>query len=166
VREFRSAIMAASTTFRLRKHADYQRVYQLGRKQFSRQMSYFFAPRAEQESSPEQKNSPEQKSSSEQKSSPEQKSSNGPRIGLTVGKVVAGRAVDRNRIKRRMREAVRMHINLLTQPVDVVLHPRRSVLELEFSKLESEIAGIFSKVEACKSKDGASKVQAAGKQAG
>jgi ribonuclease P protein component len=153
VREFRSAIMAASTTFRLRKHADYQRVYQLGRKQFSRQMSYFFAPRSEQESSREQKNSAEQKSS------------NGPRVGLTVGKVVAGRAVDRNRIKRRMREAVRRHINLLTQPVDVVLHPRRSVLELEFSKLESEIAGIFSKVEACKSKAEASNVQASGKQA-
>jgi ribonuclease P protein component len=107
-------------TFRLRKHADYQRVYQASRKQFSRQMSYFFAPR-------------------------DPDSSDGtadPRVGLTVGKVM-GKAVDRNRIKRRMREAVRRNITALEGPIDVVLHPRRSVLDLEFAVLDREIAQVF-----------------------
>ena len=31
--------------FRLRKHADYQRVYQGSRKQFAKQMTYFFTLR-------------------------------------------------------------------------------------------------------------------------
>ena len=42
--------MPMSTTkpaivFRLRKHADYQRVYKASRKQFAKQMSFFFALR-------------------------------------------------------------------------------------------------------------------------
>jgi ribonuclease P protein component len=65
-----------------------------------------------------------------------------PRVGLTVGKVM-GKAVDRNRIKRRMREAVRRQIALLGVPVDVVLHPRRSVIDLEFQILEREVASVF-----------------------
>jgi ribonuclease P protein component len=106
--------------FRLRKHADYQRVYQSSRKQFSRQMSYFVARRE-----------PE---------SPDIAAS--PRVGLTVGKVM-GKAVDRNRIKRRMREAVRRNIATLEGPIDVVLHPRRSVLDLDFATLDSEVAYVF-----------------------
>lgn len=109
--------------FRLRKHADYQRVYQTSRKQFSRQMSYFFAPR-----------------------SPEDTEEAIPRVGLTVGKVM-GKAVDRNRIKRRMREVVRGNISLLHAPVDVVLHPRRSVLQVDFATLDREVAQVFRSIQ-------------------
>jgi len=35
----------SALTFRLRKHADYQRVYKASRKQFGKQMSYFFVLR-------------------------------------------------------------------------------------------------------------------------
>ena len=38
----------------------------------------------------------------------------GPRIGLTVGKVM-GKAVDRNRIKRRMSECIRSSAGLITR---------------------------------------------------
>jgi ribonuclease P protein component len=65
-----------------------------------------------------------------------------PRIGLTVGKVM-GKAVDRNRIKRRMREAVRRNIATLDGPIDVVLHPRRSVIDLDFAALDREVAQVF-----------------------
>jgi len=70
-----------------------------------------------------------------------------PRVGLTAGRVLGG-AVERNRIRRRMREAVRLHLQELPPHVDVVLHPRRTVLEIEFARLEGEVARIFSHVAA------------------
>lgn len=110
-------------TFRLRKHADYQRVYQASRKQFSKQMTYFVAARPADSPCTEPT----------------------PRIGLTVGKVM-GKAVDRNRIKRRMREAVRRNIATLEGPIDVVLHPRRSVIDLDFAALDREVAQVFNAI--------------------
>ncbi len=120
-----------STTFRLRKHADYQRVYQSSRKQFAKQMAYFFIQRPQL--GPDGKPLRNADDAS-------------PRIGLTVGKVM-GKAVDRNRIKRRMREAVRKNLSSLNAPVDVVLHPRRSVIDLEFASLEREVAQVFRTIQ-------------------
>jgi ribonuclease P protein component len=118
--------MTDSIDFRLRKHADYQRVYRAGRKQFGRQMAWFFAPRdAAAEARCE---------------------TSGPRIGLTVPKAL-GKAVARNRIKRRLREAVRAALPLLSAPVDVVLHPKRSVLEAEFAVIQREVETIFRSVQ-------------------
>ncbi len=70
----------------------------------------------------------------------------GPRVGLTAGRVL-GKAVERNRIKRRMRAAVRSNLPLLTRDVDVVLHPRRGVLTTPFAALQSEVARIFATIE-------------------
>ncbi|MEO8737711.1 MAG: ribonuclease P protein component [Edaphobacter sp.] len=113
--------------FRLRKHADYQRAYKASRKQFSKQMSYFFALRSQL--GPD--GTPLRNASAAT-----------PRVGLTVGKVM-GKAVDRNRIKRRMREAVRKNLPILNAPVDVILHPRRSVIDLDFNILDREVANVF-----------------------
>ena len=66
----------------------------------------------------------------------------GPRVGLTVGKVL-GKATQRNRIKRRMREALRRHVGLLPQGCDLIFHPRRNVLTMEFAQLEAEIVRIL-----------------------
>lgn len=101
---------------RLRKHADYQRAYAAARKRQSASMSWFLAPQAQLEPSA--------------------------RVGLTAGKVL-GKAHDRNRIKRRMREVLRRHIDLLPPGFDLILHPRRSVLTLEFAKLEAEVVRIL-----------------------
>jgi ribonuclease P protein component len=105
----------------LRKHADYQSVYQQSRKHFSPSMTYFFAQRPAGLSS-------------------------GPRVGLTAGRVL-GKAVERNRIKRRMREVVRLNLALLTRDVDVILHPRRTVLTAEFARLQGEVSKIFTVIE-------------------
>jgi ribonuclease P protein component len=114
-----------TTTYRLRKHADYQLVYKRGRKQFAKNIAYFYAVRPEDRRS----------------------DTAGVRVGLTVPKAL-GKAVDRNRIKRRMREAVRRNLALLTAPLDVVLHPRRVVIEMEFAALEREVGVIFRAVQA------------------
>ena len=117
--------MTPSTAHRLCKHADYQLVYKAGRKHFGKQLAYFHAARPADRRS----------------------ATTGPRIGLTVPKAL-GMAVDRNRIKRRLREAVRAALPQLTAPVDVILHPRRSVIDLDFAQLKREVATIFRSVQA------------------
>jgi len=69
-----------------------------------------------------------------------------PRVGLTVGKVLGG-AVERNRIRRRMRAAVQRRLAELAKPLDVVLHPRKSVLQLKFAQLDAEIGQVFAAVQ-------------------
>jgi len=96
---------------RLLKHADFQRVYKGGRRQFTGNMTVFFLRRTD---------------------------SAGQRVGLTVGKVLGG-AVERNRIKRRMREAVRISMSTGGSPVDVIFHPRKSVLDMTFAQLRAEV---------------------------
>ena len=53
----------------------------------------------------------------------------------------------RNRIRRRMRAAVAKQLEMLTRPVDIVLHPRKSVLDLDFVKLRAEIQQLFAAVQ-------------------
>jgi ribonuclease P protein component len=104
---------------RLLKHADFQVVYKQGRKHFSGNMTAFYR---------------------------ESENTAGPRVGFTVGKVL-GEAVDRNRIRRRMRAAVRNHLRELARPLDLVLHPRKSVLTLKFAQLDAEIMQVFAAVQ-------------------
>ena len=68
------------------------------------------------------------------------------RVGLTVGKIM-GKAHERNRIKRRMREALRRHIDLLPAGFDLILHPRRIVLTMEFAQIEREVVRILQQSE-------------------
>jgi len=104
---------------RLLKHADFQVVYKQGRKHFSGNMTAFYR---------------------------ENEANDAPRVGFTVGKVLGG-AVDRNRIRRRMRSAVRNHLSELIRPLDLILHPRKSVLTLKFSQLDAEIMQVFAAVQ-------------------
>lgn len=109
---------------RLLKHSDFDRVYKQGRRHFSTHLTAFYLRRTE---------GGETTGSS--------------RIGFTVGKVLGG-AVIRNRIKRRLREAVRQRRAILqgTGAVDVVINPKKSVLKLEFSLLVNEVERAFTAI--------------------
>lgn len=124
---------------KLRKHADYQRVYREGKRQSLPLMTYFFAVRRPQEVIGVA-------SASNGTGTHPTETQLGSRVGLTAGRVL-GNAVERNRIKRRMRQAIRQAQTELTASVDVVLHPRRTVLEAEFSQIERDVAWAFRSVQ-------------------
>ena len=107
---------------RLLKHADFERVYKQGRRHFSSHMTVFYLRQAE--------------GASPQGGVPQK----GARVGFTVGRVLGG-AVERNRIKRRLREAVRLRRAVLKSvgAVDVVINPKKSVLTLDFSVVLEEV---------------------------
>lgn len=65
-----------------------------------------------------------------------------PRFGFTVTKRVAKKAVERNRIRRRLKEAVRLTASgLADHGCDYVLVGRRPALTQPFSDLTSALAG-------------------------
>ncbi|HKD15558.1 MAG TPA: ribonuclease P protein component [Candidatus Angelobacter sp.] len=109
---------------RLLRHTDFQAVYKEGRKHFSGNITVFYRRRSDNA---------------------------GPRIGFTVGKVLGG-AVERNRIRRRMRAAVQKHLSEILLPLDIVLHPRRSVLAMEFAHLDAEVGLALAAVQKGKTK--------------
>jgi ribonuclease P protein component len=66
----------------------------------------------------------------------------GVRVGFTVGKNLGG-AVERNFMKRRLREAVRLQAQFDAGPFDVVINPKKSLLSAEFSELRNEVGRAF-----------------------
>ena len=99
---------------RLLRHADFERVYKQGRRHFAAHMTVFYLPRQRGE---------------------------GVRVGFTVGKVLGG-AVVRNRMKRRLREAVRLH-GLMPVAMDVVINPKKSLPAAEFVEVQRELRRAF-----------------------
>ena len=66
----------------------------------------------------------------------------GSRVGLTVPTSVGG-AVTRNRIKRRLREAVRRNLGEIGPGWDIVLHPRAAAAALEFETIQQTVREFF-----------------------
>jgi len=70
----------------------------------------------------------------------------GLRIGFTVGRALGG-AVQRNRMKRRLREAVRLTRRLAGVNADVVINPKKSLLTVEFAEVVNEVNRAFVAIE-------------------
>jgi ribonuclease P protein component len=110
-------------TARLLKHADFEKVYKTGKRHFSGNMTVFFLRRTRASAGAE----------------------GAARVGFTVSRAL-GPAVVRNRIRRRVREAVRQHLFRLTAPVDVVINPKKTVLSAAFTQLADEVERAFVKI--------------------
>ena len=69
-----------------------------------------------------------------------------PRFGFTVSKKV-GTAVERNRVRRRLREIVRCHAALLAlDGHDYVLIGRRAALQAPFGAMAADFTGALGRV--------------------
>jgi ribonuclease P protein component len=117
---------------RLLRHADFERVYKQGRRHFSATMTVFYLARTAAEPS-----------GNKLVSKP---ITPGPRVGFTVGRALGG-AVVRNRMKRRLREAVRLARVAQAGAVDVVINPKKSLLAAEFAAVLNEVQRAFVVIE-------------------
>ena len=108
---------------RLLRHADFERVYKLGRRHFSSSMTVFYLQRQDISDA-----------------------NAGLRVGFTVGRALGG-AVQRNRMKRRLREAVRLTRPATQLPADVVINPKKIVLTADFDAIVNEVRRAFVVIE-------------------
>jgi ribonuclease P protein component len=122
-------------TARLLRHADFERVYKQGRRHFSASMTVFYLAR------PEVGNEP-----SAEKRPARTPALRGLRVGFTVGRALGG-AVQRNRMKRRLREAVRMSLPVTGVAADVVINPKKSLLAADFADVLNEVKRAFAVIE-------------------
>lgn len=109
---------------RLLRHADFERVYKQGRRHFSGYMTVFYWPRPESSAA----------------------EFSGLRVGFTVGRALGG-AVQRNRMKRRLREAVRLIRPWPGPSADVVINPKKVVFDADFEELLNDVRQAFVVIE-------------------
>lgn len=60
------------------------------------------------------------------------------RFGFTTPRAL-GKAVKRNRIRRRLRECVRLRKERFPAGLDIVFNPRKSMLDADWSEVESQV---------------------------
>ncbi len=103
---------------RLLKRADFVRVYEKGRRHFGAHMTFFYLDGEAGRA----------------------------RVGFTVSRALGG-SVERNRIRRRVREAVRLNLAGLEHAADVVINPKRTAAKADFPVLVAEVAKGFSVIQ-------------------
>jgi ribonuclease P protein component len=107
----------------LLRHVDFERVYKQGRRHFAAHMTVFYLARAK-----------------------ENGNLTGLRVGFTVSRALGG-AVDRNRMKRRLREAVRSMFPSASPAADVVINPKKSLRTADFAELLKEVGRAFEVIQ-------------------
>jgi ribonuclease P protein component len=103
--------VALKRAFRLRKNRDFQRVSKRGRRVSSPLLTLSWTPNTEAQL----------------------------RVGFVISKRVSRHAVDRNRLKRLLGEAIRPSLSLLAPGWDLVLYTRRETLSADLRALQSDI---------------------------
>ena len=119
---------------RLLRHSDFERVYRQGRRYSLPDLAVFYLSPSKGPGQNEVDAQPGSRPVI--------------RVGFTVPRSLGG-AVERNRIKRRMREAVRLSLPgiSLGESADVVMNPRSSVGEMPFENLLRQVREAFRAIE-------------------
>jgi len=99
---------------RLMRRAEYDAVYREGRRRSSREFAVFLRPNGLELS----------------------------RFGWSIKKAL-GSAVKRNRMRRRIREIIRLHRQEIAPGWDIVIHPRSTVATGDFSALTEELVKLL-----------------------
>jgi ribonuclease P protein component len=97
-------------TCRLLHRAEFDRVYREGQRRSTKQFVVFYRPNGGAES----------------------------RFGSSVKRAL-GTAVERNRMRRRIREIARLGRQEIAPGWDIVIHPRRTVATADFAALQQEL---------------------------
>ncbi|HTW23858.1 MAG TPA: ribonuclease P protein component [Candidatus Baltobacteraceae bacterium] len=103
---------------RLVHRVEYDAVYREGRKRTSREFTIFLRPNGLSVS----------------------------RFGWSIKKAL-GSAVRRNRIRRRLRETLRLHRQEIAPGWDIVIHPRSSAATAEFLALGAELLALLPRAD-------------------
>ena len=120
---------------RLLKHPSFEAVYRNGRRHFSSSMTFFYILRSEDRG-------------------PNSSRTERAQVGFTVGRPLGG-AVERNRIKRRVRDAVRLNLPVLNQALaqhslaaEIVINPKKSAMHS--TTLKDEVIRAFEAIASAK----------------
>lgn len=104
--------------YRLRKRRDFQRVFKYGRSVANRHFVVYALKKNGQTSV---------------------------RVGVSVSKKVAKRAVDRNRVKRLVKEVVRQWVGELAPEYDIVVIARGAAVDLSYGRVEQSLHHVLKK---------------------
>ena len=74
------------------------------------------------------------------------------RTGYTVSRKL-GKAVVRNRVRRRLREIVRLNSGKLRQGYDLIVVARARALEMDYHKLERDVLSCFDRLSLLKKEE-------------
>lgn len=105
--------------YRLRNRSDFQKVYRFGKSMANRQFAVYYWKRDDGEPGPF-------------------------RLGISVSKKI-GNAVVRNRLRRLIKEIVRLHSDSIKQNYDFIIIVRKGALDLDFHGLKKSIAHVLRK---------------------
>lgn len=100
---------------RLRKSKEFDRVYKHGKNYWNRQLTIYVY-----------KNNTETT-----------------RVGYTITKKI-GNAVTRNKVRRRMKEIVRLNFENIDSGYDIIFIPKKNVVDLPYDKLEKSMIHVMT----------------------
>ncbi|MVP00765.1 MULTISPECIES: ribonuclease P protein component [Paenibacillus] len=102
---------------RLAKREDFQKVYRYGKSAANHQFVLYYLPRREQEHF---------------------------RLGISASKKI-GNAVIRNRLRRLIKEIVRLNMEKFPGGYDYIVIVRKPAVEMEYKEMEKSVAHVFKR---------------------